>query len=131
MVRSYHADEIPAVYNLDEMPVESREKSSRRYFRGLDTLVGINRIEPGRDSSPHSHPWEQINFVLEGSCRFHVDGEVISIREGDFFVVPPDVPHCSEPGDDPCTIIFTGPIREDSLDKTAYQTELVRYEHEE
>lgn len=125
MVREYDSDEIPARYSRYELPtVEKREGVTQAYFRGLDILVGFTMIEPSKSpSEPHSHPWEQINYVLEGSCRFHVGDDVIDISEGDIFVIPPNVPHTSEPPEERCTIQFISPLREDYLSETSYQKE--------
>ena len=124
MVRPYDETEIPAVYSRDDMPVhESGPGVTQQYFRGLDTLVGFTTITAEKSAEPHSHPWEQINYVLEGECEFNVGDETVSASVGDIFVVPPDVPHCAEPPEEPCTILFTGPLREDYAAKTDYQRE--------
>lgn len=125
MVRRYDADEIPAVYNVSEMPVHEREPGvQQRYFRGLDTLAGFTRVTSEREeASPHSHPWEQLCFIVDGACDFHVGDETVSVEEGDIFFVPPDTPHYSDPPEDECTIMFFGPLREDYAERTAYQTE--------
>jgi quercetin dioxygenase-like cupin family protein len=124
MVRKYRPEEVPAVYNIEELPVHSHtEGIEQRYFRGLDSLVGFTTISEGKEAVPHSHPWEQINFVLDGACSFHVGEETVTADEGDVFLVPPDVPHCAEYTGEPCTIMFVGPLREDYAAKTAYQRE--------
>lgn len=124
MVREYDSDEIPAVYAKEELPVhEGSTGVTQQYFRGLDTLVGFTRLTSEKTASPHSHPWEQINFVLEGACEFHVGDEVVRATAGDIFVIPPDVPHTAEPPTEPCEILFTGPLREDYAVKTEYQRE--------
>jgi len=125
MVRNYLDEEIPAVYTRDEMPVhKSSPGVKQQYFRGLDTLVGFTTITPEKSANPHSHPWEQINFVLEGECEFHVGDELVTASKGDIFTIPPGVPHTAEPPEDSCTIMFTGPLREDYVAKTEYQREL-------
>lgn len=124
MVRTYRKEEIPAVYSRDEIPDhESNPGVSQQYFRGLDTLVGFTTITPEKSPNPHSHPWEQINFVLDGACEFRVGDEVVAASEGDIFVVPPEVSHTAEPPEAECTILFTGPLREDYAAKTEYQRE--------
>jgi len=63
-------------------------------------------------------------MVLEGDCRFEVGGTTIDVSEGDVFVVPPDVDHGVEPTtDEPCRLLFTGPLRKDYLPHTEYQPE--------
>lgn len=124
MVRDYLEDEIPAIYSRDEMPVhESSPGVTQQYFRGLDTLVGFTTLTPEKTANPHSHPWEQINFVLEGECDFHVGDEIVTVSEGDIFTIQPGVSHTAEPPEETCTIMFTGPLREDYAAKTEYQRE--------
>lgn len=125
MVRTYVRDRIPAVYDLDDVPmVERRPGVTQQYFRGLDAIVGFTHVDSSAEpSDPHRHPWEQINLVMAGSCPFVVDGERFEVSSGDVFLVPPDVPHGVEPPDDGVTICFVSPLREDFLDDTAYQEE--------
>ena len=131
MVRDYHEDRIPAVYNRSELPAtEKREGVEQQYFRGMNTLVGFTTAEAGITGQPHHHPWEQINFVVEGSCEFRVGDEVAAVREGDIFVIPPDVEHNVESVESSVTICFISPLREDYLPKTAYQEEFERFDHE-
>ncbi|WP_164974696.1 cupin domain-containing protein [Halegenticoccus tardaugens] len=124
MVRPYRADKVPSVYNISKMPVHERSKGvSQRYFRGIDTLIGFTTITSEKTAEPHSHPWEQINFVLEGEGEFRIGDETVSVTEGDVFLVPPNVPHCAEPPEESCTVMFVGPLREDYADLTDYQSE--------
>ena len=125
MVRSYDENAIPSVYNRKEIEKhEQRPGVSQQYFRGLDALVGFTIIDASAErSEPHTHPWEQINFVIEGNCTFIIGEERIEISQGDLFTIPPNVPHASEPPETSCTICFISPLREDYLDRTTYQQE--------
>jgi len=42
---------------------------------------------------PHSHPHEQVTYVVEGELIFYLDGEPHQLEKGDMFTVPPDIPH--------------------------------------
>lgn len=131
MVRNYDAEQVPAVYNRSTLPVtEKRPGVEQQYFRGLDTLIGFTRVQPGIEPQPHHHPWEQLNFVLEGECDFRVGDEVVTITEGDMFVIPPGVSHATESVSEVTTICFIGPLREDYARETAYQTEFERFDIE-
>lgn len=126
MVRHYDPEEIPAVYNVfEEVPErEVREGVTIRMFRGLNLTMSWVRIEPGMETRPHAHPWEQIVHVLEGSADFHVGDEVVSVSAGDVFLIPPDVEHYEEPNsDEPCLLMDIWQLREGFLDLTAYQRE--------
>ncbi len=41
----------------------------------------------------HSHPHEQITYVVEGEIIFYLDGEPHRMQAGDMIVTPPNVPH--------------------------------------
>ena len=42
---------------------------------------------------PHSHPHEQVSYVVAGEILFFMQGEPVRLGPGDIFTVPPDVPH--------------------------------------
>lgn len=125
MVKRYREDEIPAVYNRDE--VESftqREGLTMQGFRSLDKSVGFVTAEPNAETNLHKHPWEQIVYVLAGETDFFVNGEEFTVSEGDFFFVPPNTEHDLRPGPDQgCTLMTIWSLREDYDERTAYQTE--------
>ena len=129
MVRHYHSQKIPAVYNEEEIPKHERSGGATQwYFRGFETLMGITNIYPGSHEEVHSHPWEQIVYVLEGSCRFFVDDELKLLESGDILVIPPEIEHGIEDHDEYGKLLFTGPLREDMSRLTDYQEEFVTYE---
>ncbi|WP_460561492.1 cupin domain-containing protein [Halorubrum pallidum] len=126
MVRSYDPSEIPSVYNLKDAPLAKEGKGFEQVvFRGVDQMIGMTTIGPEReDKPPHSHPWEQMNLVVEGEVDFIVDDERISLSTYDAVEIPPDVPHASRAvADEPATLLAFWPLREDRLDATDYQTE--------
>lgn len=126
MVRKYNPSEIPSVYNLREAPVAKEGTGFEQVvFRGLDQMVGMTTIGPEReDKPPHSHPWEQMNIVMDGEVDFIVDNERISLSKHDAVEIPPDVPHASRAvSDEPATLLAFWPLREDRVDATEYQTE--------
>ncbi|MCO8267149.1 AraC family ligand binding domain-containing protein [Haloferax sp. AB510] len=131
MVKEYQEEEIPAVYNLDEIPPYNiRQGVDLHIFRGVDTLLSTATIEPDTEleTNPHSHPWEQIVYIIQGSVYYNVGDERIHVSEGDMFLIPPDVEHYAEQ-DPECeeTVINLDvfPMREDYAEHTDYQREFV------
>ena len=53
-------------------------------------------IEPGAEVPEHSHPNEQVGYLLEGELTFVVDGERQVVEAGDSYVIPGDEPHGAE-----------------------------------
>lgn len=127
MVQHYDPEAIPQVYHIDDIPThDTREGVQSRAFRGVDTMVGIGTLHPEMEAKPHSHPWEQVVYIVDGECDFHVGDEVVSVEEGNIFVIPPDVEHCAETtSDEPCLNMDIWPLREDYLYRTEYQNEFV------
>lgn len=126
MVRDYVESEIPSVYNLrDVPPVREGPGFTQTVFRGLDQMVGLTVIGPEKeDSEPHSHPYEQVNVLVEGELDFVVGGERLSLAQYDALEIPPGVEHASRAVSEEKAVLFAfWPLREDRLSGTEYQTE--------
>lgn len=82
-------------------------------------MFALNTVEPGMQPNPHSHPQEQIIYVMAGRLRLTVGGETRVLGPGGLCVVPPNVAHHSVvEGDEPVAILDAfSPIREDYLPK--------------
>lgn len=132
MVRHYHEDEIPTVYNIEDIPgFDIRQGVEQKIFRGIDLMLGFTTLEPGMQAKPHSHPWEQITIIFEGQCDFTVGNETIAVEEKDVFFIPPGVDHYAEPNsDEPCVNLDLWALREDYVHRAKYQSEFVTYDDE-
>lgn len=42
---------------------------------------------------PHSHPHEQVSYVVTGELVVHIGEESKKLGPGDIFTVPPGIPH--------------------------------------
>ncbi|MDX8045173.1 cupin domain-containing protein [Gracilibacillus sp. S3-1-1] len=74
-------------------------------------------FEEGAEGSAHSHPHEQLTYCLAGKLAFHIDGEEITIEEGDSLTIPPNAVHgVTALTKSKLLDVFT-PLREDLLDK--------------
>ena len=125
MVREYDASEIPSVYNFrDVPPVRDEPGVTQSVFRGLDQMVGFTVIRPeAEDSEPHSHPYEQVNMLIEGRLDFLVGDERVSLEPYDAIAIPPGVEHTARAVGERAVLFAFWPLREDRLDATSYQTE--------
>lgn len=80
--------------NWDRLPLEQvREGVARKVFSGTKATVCINYLSPGHEPKPHSHPHEQIVYIISGTCDFHVGDKVFPMGPGDVMVIPGDVVH--------------------------------------
>jgi len=79
-----------------------REGVERKGFSGTGATVALHRLMPGHQPKPHSHPHEQIAYIISGTIRFHIGDTVHLVGPGGLLVVPPNVEHWGEVvGDEP------------------------------
>lgn len=109
----------------DEMPREQvRPGVSRCAFRGDNVLMVMNWLEPGMEVRPHSHPFEQLVFVVKGAMTFWVEDAEVEVGEGGFLRIPPNAEHCGAPvgAETVMNLDVFSPIREDYLHLVEYQS---------
>ena len=110
--------------NWNELDRETvRPGVSRAGFRGDDVMLVMNWLQPGMETRPHSHPCEQIVYVVTGRMRFVIADEEIEVGAGGLVRIPPDVMHYGEPiGDEEVlNLDVFAPLREDYRHLVAYQ----------
>jgi len=81
----------------------------------LDNLmVTFVHLEEDGEVPEHSHPHEQITYVVEGTVRFTLDDEVRLLEAGEGACCPPDTPHRAVPVGGPAYVLDAWhPPRED------------------
>ena len=112
------------LYNWDTLDKEVVRKGVERAgFRGDDVLMVMNWLEPGMDLNPHSHPFEQVVYIVQGRVIFTIGEESVEAGPGSVIRIPPDVVHYAEPvGDEPAmNLDIFAPIREDYRHLVDYQ----------
>jgi quercetin dioxygenase-like cupin family protein len=60
---------------------------------GAAAMLVLYRIEPGRVFPRHTHPHAQLGTFLEGGGTFQVGDSSWTVRAGDAYYIPPNVPH--------------------------------------
>jgi quercetin dioxygenase-like cupin family protein len=63
----------------------------QKAFSGSAATVALHRLMPGHEPRPHSHPYEQIAYIVSGHLRFHISDEVHDIGSGGLVVILPNV----------------------------------------
>jgi quercetin dioxygenase-like cupin family protein len=80
--------------NWDDLRWEQvREAGERKAISGPGATVALNRLMPGHAPTPHSHPHEQIAYILSGRMDFFIEGQVFHLRAGGMPVVPSNARH--------------------------------------
>ena len=75
---------------------EIRKGVEQKAFSGSAATVALHRLMPGHEPRPHSHPHEQIVYILEGQIDFHIGEAVTRLGPGGLLVVPPGATHWGE-----------------------------------
>ncbi len=67
----------------------------RKVLAYSDNIMNVELLfEKGASGAMHSHPHEQIGYIIEGSLVFHEEGKPDkTLNTGDSYIVAPDVPH--------------------------------------
>lgn len=55
--------------------------------------AGLSEIEAGSSSNRHSHPNEEIFFVVDGAGEIEVDDFLYAVEPGSAVRIPPDAQH--------------------------------------
>lgn len=82
---------------------------------GIRTLLSEFRLEKDGVIPIHSHPHEQIGYMISGQMTFTVNGEVHTAEPGDSWCIPSNVEHGVEVLEDSLVIEVFSPVREDYL----------------
>jgi quercetin dioxygenase-like cupin family protein len=86
---------------------------------GKNLMMMMLTVEPGIPTPPHSHPHEQIGYLLEGRGVLFSGGKSVEIEAGTSFLIPPHESHnFNALGSKPAIIIDVfSPPREDYLER--------------
>jgi quercetin dioxygenase-like cupin family protein len=61
---------------------------------GREVVQGVAELEPGGATGRHTHPGEEVAYVLEGTLTLEVDGSPPkTYKAGEYFVVPAGTVH--------------------------------------
>jgi quercetin dioxygenase-like cupin family protein len=109
------------VLSWDRIPVEKvTEEISRQLLTGRNEMLARVLLKKGAVVPQHSHVSEQITYIVEGALRLWIGSpeEEVTVRAGEFVLIPPDVPHRALALEDTVDIDVFSPIRQDWLDGT-------------
>ena len=81
---------------LAQQPGLSREMLQRADLSapGREVLMARVEIDPGAVVGRHTHPGEELGYVLEGTLVLEVEGKApVTLNAGDYYLVPAGVVH--------------------------------------
>lgn len=105
------------VMKVDAAPESKPEPGlTRKVMAYNDKLfLAEHQMVKGWVGSVHSHPHDQVVYVVRGHLRVTCQGKTFEIRSGDSFVVRGDVEHGASALEDSLVIDVFTPCREDYI----------------
>jgi quercetin dioxygenase-like cupin family protein len=101
---------------FDEAPAEViSDKITRRFVAGAQGMVVWWDVKAGGHAAAHSHPHEQIVWMISGRMDFRIGNEHRSMRPGDVAVIPGGVEHEGWFVEDTLVVDVFAPPREDFI----------------
>jgi unsaturated pyranuronate lyase len=111
--------QIVQLHRWDEIALEKvTEMLSRKIVTGEREMLAQIYMKRGCLVPNHKHESEQMTYVLQGALKFLINGEEITVREGEVLHIPSWVEHQAEALEDTFELDVFSPIRQDWLDKT-------------
>ena len=105
------------IINADIAEVDLGEGVSRKILSsGGKMMTAQFRFEKGAVGTPHTHPHEQVGYVVEGRFELLLAGEKTIIAAGDTYYVPPGEVHGVIALEDGVLLDVFTPQREDFLE---------------
>ena len=100
------------LHRWDEIALEKvTEMVSRKIVTGEREMLAQVYLKRGCLVPMHAHESEQMTYILQGALRFLIEGEEITVREGEVLHIPSRVPHQSEALEDTLELDVFSPIR--------------------
>ena len=84
------------VHEIDWSKIEwkkIREGVEQTAFSSDAATGALRRLMPGHEPKPHSHPHEQIAYIMSGRLRFFIGDEVRDVGPRGLVVIPANVRH--------------------------------------
>jgi len=102
------------LHRWDEIALEKvTEMVSRKVVSGERQMLAQVYLKKGALVPLHAHESEQMTYVLQGALRFLVEGEEVSVHEGEVAHIPASVRHQAEALEDTLSLNVFSPGRGD------------------
>ncbi len=109
-------------YRWEDMPRERvSDTLERRLITGDRMMLAHVYLAKGCIVPKHSHPNEQLTYILEGALHFWLgedQAEEVIVRAGEVLHIPSNLPHKAVALEDTLDVDIFDPPREDWLNKT-------------
>lgn len=87
---------------------------------GDGAMLNLLELDDGAVVEAHSHPHEQLGFMLEGALALTIDGVEHRLSPGDAYQIPGGVEHAARAVGGPCRVLDVfQPVREEYRERFA------------
>ena len=83
------------------------------YAHGDKCTFGLVHLQKGSEVPLHSHPHEQITYIIKGQLQMVIDGEDCLLEQGMYYVISSNVMHSAVALADCELIDVFSPVREE------------------
>ena len=90
----------------------------RQFVVGQEIMIARVLLKKGCIVPLHSHPNEQLTYILDGALKFWIDGQEIVVNAGETLCIPSNMPHKAEALEDTIDLDIFNPPRADWINKT-------------
>ena len=90
----------------------------RQFVFGQEIMLARVLLKKGCIVPLHSHPNEQLTYIVEGALKFYIDGQEIVVHAGEVLCIPANMPHKAEALEDTVDLDVFTPPRADWINKT-------------
>jgi quercetin dioxygenase-like cupin family protein len=105
---------MATVHRWDEIALEKiTEMISQKIVSGEREMLAQIYLKRGALVPMHAHESEQMTYILQGALKVMVDGEEITVREGEVLHIPAWAPHQAEALEDTFELDVFSPVRQD------------------
>ncbi|HLE48007.1 MAG TPA: cupin domain-containing protein [Candidatus Thermoplasmatota archaeon] len=75
-------------------------------------LISLVDLDPGAVSPTHTHVEEQVGYVAKGTVDMEIAGTKRTMKEGEMYHIPANVPHGAHAGKEGATVLDVfSPVR--------------------
>jgi quercetin dioxygenase-like cupin family protein len=90
----------------------------RQFVFGQEIMLARVLLKKGCIVPLHSHPNEQLTYIVEGALKFYIDGKEIVVHAGEVLCIPSNMPHKAEALEDTVDLDVFSPPRADWINRT-------------
>ena len=90
----------------------------RQMVWGQQIMLARVLLKKGCIVPEHSHPNEQLTYIVEGALKFWIDGQEITVHSGETLCIPSNMPHKAEALEDTVDLDVFTPPRADWINKS-------------